>query len=181
MAIGAAYKFSTGSETGTFTVAQAATITGHAAMILLAISGNHASTAPEVGTIANGTAAAADPGALNPTGWDVEDTLWIAVGASGETGTGGTYDGISAAPTNYTDLAQTGNSADAIGAVEGAVAFRQNAVASEDVGTFTTDLSNARNSAVVIAVRPAPETATLYNSRVHRITTRQAVDRGSYW
>ena len=37
MAIGAAYKWSTGSETGTFTVTQAATITGGASLILLSI------------------------------------------------------------------------------------------------------------------------------------------------
>ena len=65
MCVGAAYKWSTGSETGTFTVTQASP-TGHASMCLLSIAGTHASTVPEAGTIANDTAAAADPGSFNP-------------------------------------------------------------------------------------------------------------------
>lgn len=154
MSIGAAYKFSTGSETGTFTVAQAATVTGHAAMILLSIAGAHATSPPEGGAIANGTSAAADPVSLSPS-WGADDTLWIAVGGSGETSTSGTYTGISGPPANYTGGIQTGISGDVVGGVEGAVAFRQLNAASEDVGTRSVDISNARNSAVVIAVRPA--------------------------
>ena len=146
MAIGCAYKFSTGSESGTIAVTEAATITGHAAMFLLSISQAHASTVPEAGSYASGTTSAADPASFNPSGWDVEDTLWIAVGGSGETGTSGTYDGITAAPANFTSYADTGMSADATGAVEGAVAFRQQAVAAQDVSTWTLDLSTARNS-----------------------------------
>lgn len=159
MAIGMAYKWSTGSETGTFSVTQAATITGHAAMILLSIPGAHASTPPEGGSRADGTTAAADPGAFNPAGWDVEDTLWIAVGGSGETNTTGSYTGVASAPTNYTDYADTGISSDVVGGCEGAVSFRQLAAASEDVGTFSVDVTNARNAAVVVAVRPAPPPA----------------------
>jgi hypothetical protein len=163
MAIGAAYKWSDGTETGTFTVAQAATITGGASLILLSIPGAHASTPPEVGTIANGTGAAADPGALNPTGWDAEDTLWISVICSGMTsGTGSWTATGTTAPTNYTDRVDTNRGDDStIGRVEGAVAFRQLNAASEDVGTGGVDTSNARNSALLIAVRPAaPPPAT---------------------
>ena len=156
MGIGAAYKWSDGTETGTFTVTSADTSTNDYATILLSIAGAHASTPPEGGTIANNTAAAADPGSFNPTGWDAEDTLWIAVAGSGETSLTGSYTGIASAPANYTGYADTGMSADAIGAVEGAVAFRQLNAASEDVGGFSVDTSNAKNSALVIAVRPAP-------------------------
>lgn len=155
MAIGAAYKFSTGSETGTFTVAQAATITGHAAMILMAISGAHASTPPETGTIANGTTTAANPSALSPS-WGAADTLWISVAANGETGTGGTFDGLSASPTNYSGDVITAISQDAVGGTTGGVGFRQLNASSEDVGTWTLDTSNARNSSVVFAVSPPP-------------------------
>jgi len=70
LAMGAAWKISTGSETGTFTVTQAATITGHASMILLSIAGAN-STAPEAGSRASGTTSAADPASFNPAGWDV--------------------------------------------------------------------------------------------------------------
>ncbi len=158
LAIGAAYKWSTGSETGTFTVTQAATVTGHASMILLAIPGSDGVTAPAVGTIANGTSAASDPGALDPAGWAAEDTLWIAVHGNGMTSGTGSWTGTgSTAPTNYGSLARTATvDASTIGQTELAVAFRQLNASSEDVGTFSgTDTSNARNSTLVIAVRPA--------------------------
>jgi hypothetical protein len=161
MGIGAAYKWSDGTETGTFTVTSADTSTNDYCTILLSIPGAHASTPPEWGSRADGTSAAADPASFNPAGWDTEDTLWIAVGASGETSTTGSYTGIASAPTNYTNYVDTGISADAVGGVEGAVAFRQLNAASENVGGFSVDLSNAKNAAIVIAVRPAPSVQDL--------------------
>lgn len=153
--VGIAYKWSTGSETGTFTVTQGGTVTGHAAMILLSIPGAHASTAPEVlAALATGTSTAANPGSLSPS-WGAEDTLWIAVRGSGETSTSGTFTGLGNPPSNYTDSAQTGISGDAVGGVEAGTSFRQLNAASEDVGAGTCDTSNARNCAIVIAVRPA--------------------------
>jgi hypothetical protein len=156
MAIGCAYKWSTGSETGTFTVTTADTSANDSAFFLLSIANAHASTPPEAGSYVTGTSAAADPGSFNPGGWDVEETLWIAVCGSGETATTGSFTGVASAPTNYTDYAETGISADVVGGVEGAVAFRQVTAASEDVGAFSVDVSNARNAACVIAVRPTP-------------------------
>ena len=66
MCIGAAYKWSTGSETGTIAVTQVATITGHASMVLLAIPGTHATTPPEAGSYASSTAGTANRSALTP-------------------------------------------------------------------------------------------------------------------
>jgi hypothetical protein len=152
MAIGVAYKRSTGSETGTFTVTSADTSANDSCFILLSIPGAHRVTAPEAGSFS--TALPGDPASFNPTGWDAEDTLWIAVGASGEVNTTGSYTGVASAPTNYTDYADSGISADAAGGVEGAVAFRQLNAASEDVGAFSVDTSNARAAALVIAIRP---------------------------
>lgn len=180
MAIGCAWKISDGTETGTFTVTTADTSANDSAFFLLSIPGAHASTAPEAdGTFATGTSAAADPASLSPS-WGAEDTLWIAVGGSGETGTGGAYTGIASAPTNYTDYAESGESADAVGAVEGAVAFRQLNAASEDVGPFSVDVSSARNAALVIAVRPAAETPLNVKYLAMR-TRQQAVSRGVTW
>lgn len=161
MGIGCAYKFSTGSETGTFTVTTTASQTGHAVWLVMAIEGAHASTPPAGGTIVNGTGAAADPTDLNPADWDVEDTLWVLVGGCGETNTGGSFTAIDGGnPTNYTSIRQTGTTADVVGGVAGSVAFRQNAVASEAGSTFTVDITNARNSALLIGVRPAAVAAT---------------------
>lgn len=155
MAFGCAYKWSTGSETGTFTVTQASA-TGGASLILLSIPGAHASTPPECGTIANGTSAAADPGSFNPAGWGAEDTLWISLVASGMTSGSGTWTATgTAAPTSYGNRVDTNRADDStIGRVEGAVSFRQLNAASEDVGTAGVDTSNARNSACILAVRP---------------------------
>lgn len=159
IAIGAAYKWSTGSETGTFTVTQAATITGYSSMVLLSIPGAHASSPPEVVTIADGTSTAANPGSLSPS-WGAEDTLWISVVASGETSATGSWTGTgTTAPTNYTDRADANvTDSSTVGQMEVAVSFRQVNAASEDVGTAGVDTSNAKNSAIVISVRPAPVT-----------------------
>jgi hypothetical protein len=159
MAIGAAYKWSDGTETGTFSVTQAATITGHACFILLSIPGAHAASIPEAGSRVSGTTSAADPGSFDPS-WAAEDILWIAVGGAGEDSTTAAWTGLASAPSSYTDYAETGlGGQDVAGAVEGAVAFRQLNATSTDVGTFSVDVANARNAAVVIAVRPAAVTS----------------------
>ena len=181
MALGGAYKWSDGTEAGTFSVTQAATITGHAAMILLAIPGAHASTVPEANGRADGTSAAADPASFNPAGWDTEDTLWLAIGGSGETSTTGSFTGIAGPPANYGDGVQTGISADVVGGVEGAVAFRQLNAASEDVGTRSVDVSNARNAAIVVAVRPAAEPDPPLRQRTHQVESFAAVERAGSW
>lgn len=166
MAIGCASKVSTGSETGTFTVTSADTSANDSAFFLLSIPGGRT---PEAGSYATGTGAAADPASFDPAGWGAEDTLWIAVGGSGETSTTGSYTGIASAPANYSDYADSGISADVVGGVEGAVAFRQLNAASEDVGTFSVDTSNARNAAIVIAVR----TQTVQSSFTANLVVRK--------
>lgn len=161
MSIGAAYKVSTGAETGTFTVTQAATVTGHAAMFLMSIPGASASIAPVAGTVVHGTTTSANIAALNPATWGTLDTLWIAVSGNGETATTGSFTGGGAEPTNYTNIAFTGISADVVGGVEGTIAFRQLNAASEDPGAFTVDTSAARNSALLLAVSPAATSYTI--------------------
>jgi hypothetical protein len=158
MAVGAAYKWSDGTETGVLTVTQAATITGHAAVIVMSIPGAHASTPPEATALAQANNAAADPAALDPAGWAAEDTLWIAVAGNGETSTTGSWTGVDAAPTNYSSFFEVSGS-DVVGGTGAGVAFRQLNASSENVGTFTHDVSNARTSALTIAVRPTPATA----------------------
>ena len=178
MGIGCAYKISTGSEAGTFTVTSADASTNDSAFFLISIPGSVATTVPEVGGQVTGLTSAADPGSFSPS-WGAEDTLWVAIGGSGEDSTAGSYTGITAAPANYTDYVDSGMSADAIGAVEGALAFRQLNAASEDVGTYTLDLSNARNTALVMAIRPAAE-ESIPHYRAPKMVG-QAVARASSW
>ena len=181
MGIGCAYKWSDGTETGTFTVTSADASANDSAFFLLSIPGAHATTPPEAGTMATGTTTAADQGSFNPAGWDAEDTLWIAVGGSGETGTGGAFTGIASAPANYGDYADSGISADVVGGVEGAVAFRQLNAASEDIGAFSLDVSNARSAALTIAVRPAPEILPMFGRAPRPASWSDNGWRGEEW
>lgn len=159
---GCAYKFSTGSETGTFTVTTANTTSDDSAFFLLSIPGAHPSAAPEATLLSGGSSTSADPDELTPS-WGAADTLWIAVGLCVETGTAGSFTGMASAPTNYTNYVDTGISADVLGGVEGAVAFRQLNAASENPGAFSNDTSNTLAAALVIAVRPIPNTSLLWN------------------
>ena len=181
MAIGCAYKFSTGSETGTFTVTTADTSTSDAIMLVLSIAGAHASTPPEAGGFATGVNTVASPGSFNPAGWDIEDTLWIGVCGSGEDALTGSYTNITTTPpTNHGSMYNFGQTADAIGAVDAALSFRQSAAASEDVGNYGNDTSSARWGACTIAVRPAPDTST-YTAHRRKRRSSQAVKRAASW
>lgn len=177
--IGAAWKVSTGSETGTFTVTEAATVTGGASMALMSIPGGHGTTAPETTAIATGAGAGINAVSLSPS-WGAEDTLWIAVGGSGETSATGAWTGMTSAPTNYTDYADAATAdTSTIGECEIAVAFRQLNAASEDAGAFTYDTSNTRNVALEIAVRPAAAVPPV-EALVH-VHPSYAVIRASNW
>lgn len=168
MSVGLAYKYSTGSETGTFTVTQAATVTGHASMFLISIPGASA-TPPEAGGIAWGTTAAADPAALDPAGWAAEDTLWISLIGSGMTSATGSWTGTdTTAPTNYSNRVDS-NTTDSstVGQTELAIAFRQLNASSENIGTGSVDTSNSRNVALAIAVRPITPVEQSFTANAH--------------
>lgn len=115
------------------------------------ISGQHSSTAPAVATATTGTSTAPDAGALNPTGWDVEDTLWFTYFSAN--GLSSTAPRVTGWPTNYTNT-RSDVSAGGNGCIQG-VARRENAVASEDAGAFTISDSTGWR-ATTIGIRPAP-------------------------
>lgn len=121
------------------------------------------STAP-VGSTTSGNSTNPDPVSFNPSTWDVEDTLWVAFAAN---------DGnvaITAGPSGYSGFRN-----DRVAASTGvgiAVAWVQNAAASEDAGAFT--MVTEQWGAATVAVRPVrvPPKIT---------TVLQAVNRaGSY-
>ncbi len=158
LALGCAYKWVGGSaETGSLTVTQAATITGHACFILMSIPDAHASTPPETGGLLNGTTSAPNATAGPTVSWGAEDTLWITVAGTGEDATTGSYTGVGATvPANYSNAVNTGISGDVVGGVDASVAFRQLNATSDDPGAWSAaDVTQARNSAFTIAVRPA--------------------------
>ena len=137
-----AYKVAVGGET-------TVTITSSAAeavsFVAARITGNDDTTAPAIGSISGINA---NPPALNPAGWDVEDTLWVAFGFF-VSGSSVPTD----PPTNYENLT-FGNWANFASGTAVALATRENAVASEDADVFPlTELYQA-GRAILVAVRP---------------------------
>lgn len=151
----AAKKKATGSETGNFTVTMGASEQG--GWRVFRITGWEGTLGDFVGTPgavdAGGGAAANDanpnPGSLNPGGWDVEDTLWFAVCACDNSRT------ISAYP--LANNQSSDNSGGAGGATLG-ICTLNDAVASKDPGTFTTNTGDDW-AAETFAVRPAAPAA----------------------
>ncbi|TLZ83810.1 MAG: hypothetical protein E6K03_03900, partial [Methanobacteriota archaeon] len=89
-----------------------------------------------------------NPSSLNPTHWDVENTLWIAAyGADGD-------NDATAFPANYAGGVYTESDHSATSTSMGS-AWRNLAAASEDPGPFTIAAS-AFWIASIVAVRPAP-------------------------
>lgn len=100
-----------------------------------------------IGSFPNGVSANPNPPSLNPSNWDVLDTLWIAVKASYNGGT------VSVYPSSYANGAEC-NTSLGVGDLFLASCRRENAVASEDPGTFT--ISGAFGwVACTIAIRPS--------------------------
>jgi len=145
------YKIAAGTEGGT----QVNLITSaaeEAAAQVYRITSWHGTTPPEISTAATGTSAAPDPSSLNPAGWDVANTLWLAVAGQDR----GDQAGTTAYPDSYTDGTST-LSSEGTGSCRTLSAHRVLAAVSEDPGAFTIPASE-QWVAFTIAVRPV-----LYN------------------
>jgi len=142
------YKIAAGTEGGT----QVNLITSaaeEAAAQVYRITSWHGTTPPEISTAATGTSAAPDPSSLNPAGWDVANTLWLAVAGQDRENQSGT----TAYPDSYTDGTST-LSSEGTGSCRTLSARRVLAAVSEDPGAFTIPVSE-QWVALTIAVRPA--------------------------
>lgn len=124
------------------------------AYVAMRITGWHGTTAPEAGTATNTTKP--DPPSFNPTGWDIEDTLWLACGCT-DAG-GADSDDISAVSSGYTLVATLQNSGTDAGGVNLGVGSLNSAVASVDPGAFTT-ATNEDTVGATVAIRPAAAAA----------------------
>lgn len=100
------------------------------------ISGAHASTPPEFAS-----ATGLDPPNLDPAGWGVEDTLWLAYTCHFSSVTSGD-------PAGFTNLGGSGGSR---------ISYQNNATSAVDPGTFT---GGTGSSAATVAIRPAAVPAT---------------------
>ena len=114
------------------------------AFVVVAIAGQHSSTAPALAS-ASGSTGAVNPPSLDPGGWGTEGTIWLAWAGLDASG------GVSAAPTNY-NLAASG----ATGGVDGVsygLAYAPDKSGSVDPGTFTNGSESWR--AYTVGIRPA--------------------------
>ena len=148
------YKIAVGDEDGT-QVNFATSGVEHAAAQVYRITNWHGTTPPEISTAVTGADAAPDPASLDPAGWDVANTLWIAVAGQDR----GDELGTPAYPASYTDGISTLSSSGPSGCRTHS-ARRVLAAASEDPGAFTIPVP-AEWVAFTIAVRPAPRDLTI--------------------
>ena len=160
------YRIAAGTEGGT-TVNFATSGVEQAAAQVYRITNWHGTTPPEISTAATGTSTAPDPTSLNPAGWDVADTLWIAVAGQDR----GDQSGTTAYPASYTDGISTQSSDPAtIRVCRTLSARRVLTAASEDPGAFTIPVTDAW-VAFTIAVRPALRDLTISSTEGGSVTT----------
>jgi preprotein translocase subunit YajC len=160
------YKIAAGTEGGT-TVNFATSANEQATAQVYRITDWHGTTPPEISTAATNTNTRPDPASLDPAGWDVADTLWIAVAGQDR----GDQSGTTAYPSSYTDGISTQSSDPATtGVCRVHSARRVLAVASENPGAFTIPTSEEW-VAFTIAVRPAPRDLTVSSTEGGSVTT----------
>jgi hypothetical protein len=125
------YKIAAGTEGGT-TVNFITSVNEEAAVQVYRITDWHGTTPPEISTATTGTSTRPNPTSLDPGGWDVSDTLWLAVAGQDR----GDQDGPTAYPAYYTDGVSTLSSED-ITSCQTHSARRVLAVVLEDPWPFT--------------------------------------------
>jgi hypothetical protein len=157
------YKMAGGTEGGT-TVNFLTSVSEEAAAQVYRITDWHGTTPPEISAGATGTSTRPNPASLNPSGWDVADTLWLAVAAQDR----GDQAGTTAYPASYTDGTST-LSSDGTGSCRTLSAHRVLATASENPGAFTIPVSDEW-VAFTIAVRPALRDLTISSTEGGSVT-----------
>jgi len=157
------YKIAAGTEGGT-TVNFATSGSEQAAAQVYRITDWHGTTPPEISAGATGTNTRPNPASLNPSGWDVADTLWLAVAGQDR----GDQSGTTAYPAYYTDGISTLSSS-GISSCRTLSASRVLAAASEDPGAFTIPASE-QWVAFTIAVRPTPHDLTTSSTEGGSVT-----------
>lgn len=142
----AAYKFADGTESGTnFT--DSTTQGRRHCVHLYRFTGAHASTPPEVGSVASGgSGTQPDPPNLDPAGWDIEDTFWLAIAVAGGVQT------TTTPPTGFSNqlLGDSGG----LGPTAVSAELAETA-GSKDPATFTLQSATVNWRANTIAIRPA--------------------------
>ena len=158
------YKIAVGDEDGT-TVNFVTSAAEQAATQVYKITNWHGTTPPEISTAATGISTAPNPASLDPAGWDVEDTLWIAAAGQDR----GDQSGTTVYPASYTDGTST-LSAHSWQSCRTLSAHRVLTAASEDPGSFTIPISDEW-VAFTITVRPALRDLTITSTEGGSVST----------
>ena len=158
------YKIAAGTEGGT-TVNLVTSATEQAAAQVYRITDWQGTTPPEISTAATDTSTAPDPAFLDPAGWGVSNTLWLAVAGQDR----GDQPGTLAYPISYTDGIST-QSSSGVGVCRTHSARRVLLTAtSEDPGPFTIPVTE-QWVAFTIAVRPASCDLTISSTEEGSVT-----------
>ena len=158
------YKIASGDEDGT-SVDFITSASEQAAAQVYRITDWHGTTPPEISTAATDTGTRPDPASLDPAGWNVADTLWLAVAGQDR----GEQDGPTAYPAYYTNGTSTLSSS-GTASCRTHSARRVLAVASEDPNAFTIPASEEW-VAFTITVRPVPHDLTTSSTAGGSVTT----------
>jgi hypothetical protein len=159
------YKIAVGDEDGT-TVDFVTSASEQAAAQVYRITNWHGTTPPEISTAAKSTSTHPNPTSLDPAGWDVADTLWIAVAGQDR----GDQTGPTAYPAYYTNGISTLSADDDTSSCRTHSARRVLAAASENPGAFTIPQTEEW-VAFTIAVRPVPHDLTTSSTAGGSVTT----------
>ena len=146
------YKIAVGTEGGT-SVGFTTSSGEQAAAQVYRITDWHDITPPEISTVATGISTTPNPPSFNPAGWDVEDTLWLAVAGQDQ----GQQTGTTAYPASYAGGISTLSSSSTTASCRTLSARRGLAAASENPDTFTIPASEEW-VAFTVAVRPPAAT-----------------------
>jgi len=160
------YKIAAGTEGGT-TVNFVTSAAEQAAAQVYRITDWYGTTPPEISTAATGTSIRPNPASLDPAGWGVADTLWLAVAGQDR----GDQSGTTAYPASYTDGVSTQSSNPATtGVCRTHSARRVLGAALEDPGAFTIPVTEEW-VAFTIAVRPVSHNLTISSTEGGSVTT----------
>jgi len=158
------YKITGGTE-GNTTVHFVTSAAEEAAAQVYRITNWHGTTPPEISIAATGTSTRPNPASLNPAGWDVSDTLWLAVAGQDR----GDQDGPTAYPAYYIDGISTLSSEEITGCQTHS-ACRVIAAASENPWPFTIPASEEW-IAFTIAIRAKTHDLSTSSTEGGSVTT----------
>jgi len=163
--LSAYYKIAAGTEGGT-TVNFVTSAIEQAAAQVYRITDWQGTTPPEISAAATDTSTAPDPAFLDPAGWGVSNTLWLAVAGQDR----GDQSGTLAYPIGYTEGISTLSSDTTLSCRMHSARRVLLTATSEDPGPFTIPVTE-QWIAFTIAVRPASRDLTISSTEGGSVTT----------